>query len=77
MDEGYKLIHNSNRCIIVYNFTSSRDIIAYLKTKNVNLSDTKIGRDLSKLGLTKDDKRIEGKIVRIMRGIKCYRMHPI
>jgi hypothetical protein len=38
---------------------------------NVNLSDQKIGRELSKLGLTKDDKRIEGKIVRIMRGIKC------
>ena len=52
------------------NFTSSRDIIAYLKTMNVNLSDQKIGRELSKLGLIKDDKRIEGKTIRILRGIK-------
>ena len=54
-----------------YSQTPSRDIIAYLKTIDVNLSDTKIGRELTKIGLTKDDKRIEGKIIRIMRGIKC------
>ena len=52
------------------NFTSSRDIIAFLKTMNVNLSDQKIGRELSKLGLIKDDKRIGGKTIRILRGIK-------
>lgn len=52
------------------NFVPSRDIIAYLKAMNVNLSDTKIGRELSKLGLIKDDKRIDGKTIRIMRGIK-------
>jgi hypothetical protein len=37
---------------------------------NVNLSDQKIGRELSKLGLTKDDKRIEGKTIKVWRGIK-------
>jgi hypothetical protein len=37
---------------------------------NVNLSDQKTGRELSKLGLIKDGKRIEGKTNKIWRGIK-------
>lgn len=47
-----------------------RDIITHLKTMNMNLSDTKIGRELSKLGLTKSDKKINGKSVRVWNGIK-------
>jgi hypothetical protein len=52
------------------NFTPSRDIIAYLKTIDVNLSDTKIGRELTKIGLIKRDKRMGGKTIKVWRGIK-------
>lgn len=54
----------------VDNFVQSRDIIEHLKTMNLNLSDQKIGRELSKLGLTKDDKRMNGKTIKVWKGIK-------
>ena len=52
------------------NYVSSRDIIAHLKTMNLNLSDQKIGRELGKIGLIKDDKKIQGKTLKIWKGIK-------
>lgn len=51
------------------NYTASRDIISCLKAQNLNWSDTKIGRELTKLGLVKEDKKIEGKTIKIWRGI--------
>jgi hypothetical protein len=36
----------------------------------MNMSDTKIGRELGKLGLVKIDKKIDGKTIRVWNGIK-------
>jgi hypothetical protein len=52
------------------NFTSSRDIISYVKGQNLNWSDQKIGRELAKLELIKDVKKIDRKSVNIWKGIK-------
>ena len=52
------------------NYTSSKDIITFLKERGMNMSDTKIGRELAKLGLVKEDKKVEGKTIKIWRGIK-------
>jgi hypothetical protein len=52
------------------NWTSSKDIIGYVKERGMNMSDTKIGRELGKLGLVKIDKKIDSKTIKIWRGIK-------
>ena len=52
------------------NYVSSRDIIALLKTQNLNWSDTKVGRELAKMGLVKEDKKIGGKTLKIWKGLK-------
>jgi len=52
------------------NYTSSKDIITFLKERGMNMSDTKIGRELAKLGLVKEDKKVEGKTIRIWKGIR-------
>ena len=52
------------------NFVAAKDIIAYVRGQNLNMSDTKIGRELGKLGLTKSDKKISGKCMTIWKGIK-------
>jgi hypothetical protein len=51
-------------------FITAREISEYVKGQNVNMSDTKIGRELSKLGLTKDVKKIGGKATNIWKGIR-------
>ena len=52
------------------NFVAAKDIIAYVRSQDLNMSDTKIGRELGKLGLTKSDKKIDGKSLRVWVGIK-------
>ena len=51
------------------NFVTSREIIEFVKGRGLNMSDTKIGRELVKIGLIKLDKKIEGKTIRIWKGI--------
>jgi hypothetical protein len=48
----------------------ARQIINYLKGTGLALSDTKIGRELSKMGLSRDTKRVAGKVVKIWKGIR-------
>ncbi len=52
------------------NFVAAKDIIAYVRSQDLNMSDTKIGRELGKLGLTKSDKKIDGKSLRVWVGMK-------
>jgi hypothetical protein len=52
------------------NFVAAKDIIAYIKGKSLNMSDTKIGRELGKLGLKSSTKKIGGKTLRVWDGIK-------
>jgi arginine repressor len=52
------------------NYVASKDIIAFIKERGLNMSDTKIGRELGKLGLVKEDKKVDGKTIKIWRGVK-------
>ncbi len=58
------------------NFTPSRDLITYIrgkictKTDGGVVSDTKIGRDLTKLGLIPHVKKLNGASKRVWLGIK-------
>ena len=45
-------------------FITAREISEYVKGQNVNMSDTKIGRELGKLGLVKNVKKIGGKVTK-------------
>jgi phage/plasmid-associated DNA primase len=51
-------------------YVISRDITSYLKRMGVNMSDTKIGRELRNLGLKKKDKKIDGKTNVVYIGIR-------
>ena len=52
------------------NFVAAKDIIAYVRSQNLNMSDTKIGRELGKLGLERTIKKVGGKAVGVWKGIK-------
>lgn len=52
------------------NWVVTRDIITYLQGNGVRLSDTKIGRELKKLGLKQDNKKINKKSVSVYFGLK-------
>ncbi len=52
------------------NFVAAKDIIAYVRSQDLNMSDTKIGRELGKLGLERTIKKVGGKAVTIWKGIK-------
>jgi hypothetical protein len=52
------------------NFVAAKDIIAYVRSQDLNMSDTKIGRELGKLGLVSSDKKVGGKCLKIWKGIK-------
>jgi hypothetical protein len=52
------------------NFVAAKDIIAYVRSQELNMSDTKIGRELGKLGLVRTIKKVSGKCVTIWKGIK-------
>lgn len=48
----------------------AREIINALKAAGVALSDTKIGRELTKLGLSKEDRKVDGRTIRVWKGVK-------
>ena len=52
------------------NWTSSQELLGYIKEKGLNYSDTKIGRELTKLGLTRESKKVDGKTLRVWWGIR-------
>ncbi len=52
------------------NYATAREIINHIKAAGMNLSDTKIGQELVKLGFTKADKKITGKTMRVWNGLK-------
>ena len=52
------------------NYVASRIVIEYIKSRGLNMSDTKIGRELGKLGLLKDVKTINGKSTNVWKGLK-------
>lgn len=51
------------------NYVTFREMSDYIRARNMNMSDNKVGRELGKLGLVKEDKKIGGKCIRIWRGI--------
>jgi hypothetical protein len=52
------------------NYATAREIINHIKAAGLNLSDTKIGQEMGKLGFTKADKKIAGKTVKVYAGLK-------
>ena len=52
------------------NYATAREIINHVKAAGLNLSDTKIGQEMGKLGLEKIQKKIDGRNVKIYTGIK-------
>jgi hypothetical protein len=51
-------------------YIPARDIIIKLRGSGMSLSDTKIGRELTKLGLKRTDKRVAGKTIRVWLRLK-------
>jgi hypothetical protein len=51
-------------------FVSSRDIINKMRATGLALSDCKIGRELTKMGLKRTAKRIDSKTVKVWIGLK-------
>ena len=52
------------------NWVAAREIIIYVREQQLTLSDTKIGKELAKLGLTKGIRKVGGKSTSIWNGIK-------
>jgi hypothetical protein len=52
------------------NWTGAREIYDYIKEKGLNYSDTKVGRELTKIGLEKTVKKVSGKTIRVWIGIR-------
>lgn len=65
LEQLYELTNNQD------DYVAARDIIYLFKQNGLDLSDTKIGRELSALNLMRGDKKIDGKCVRIWRGLKA------
>lgn len=51
-------------------FIKSRDLIDYIKSRGCKMTDTKIGRELRKIGLIGLNKKISNKTSKIWKGIK-------
>ncbi len=66
LEEEFEFVKESGET----DWVAARDIISVVKAAGINLSDTKIGRELTKLGLIKDDKKIKGKTQRVWIGIR-------
>jgi phage/plasmid-associated DNA primase len=52
------------------NYVKARELADYIREGIMNMSDTKVGRELGKLGLVKDVKKIGKKTIKIWKGIK-------
>jgi hypothetical protein len=65
LDIKYEITRNET------DFIPAREIIDFLtKEKQLKMSDTKIGRELSSLKLVKANKKLKGKTVRVWVGLK-------
>ena len=64
LEDSFTITKNPDDVVI------AREIIAFLKSKNCMDSETKIGRELSKLGLLNNVKKIGGLAKRVWIGIK-------
>ena len=57
----------------IEHFERFSNISQFLKSKGIKDSDTKIGRELKKLGLEKEYKKMSGSSVMIYKGIRRIR----
>jgi hypothetical protein len=51
-------------------WVAARDIISVVKAAGINLSVTKIGMELKKLGLNNIDKKVKGKTIKVWIGLR-------
>ena len=51
-------------------YVTSREIIEFIHSRRIMLSDAKIGRELRSIGLNKKDKKIDGKAIKVYVGLK-------
>ncbi len=66
LEEKYEFVPTSD----TDNYVSARNIIQYLSENGVKMSDTKIGKELAKIGLRKADKKVDKKTIRVWYGLK-------
>jgi len=53
-----------------HEYVTSRDVINFIREQGVNMSDTKIGREMTKLGYVRKDVKIDRKTVKVWIGLK-------
>ena len=71
LEEQYEFISQNDPTYNEENdYVSSRQIIAFIKEQGINMSETKIGRELKKLGLKKHNKKVNGKTTLVYYGLK-------
>ena len=71
LEEEYEFISQNDPTYNEDNdYVSSRQIIAFIKEQGINMSETKIGRELKKLGLKKHNKKLNGKTTLVYLGLK-------
>jgi hypothetical protein len=66
LQERYEFVATDDK----ENFVSARDIIHYLQDEGVKMSDTKVGRELKKIGLVSGVKKFDKKTIRVYYGLK-------
>jgi len=66
IEEKYEFVPSED----VDNYIPAREILTYLNQNGIRMSDTKIGKELKKLGLKNDVKKIDKKAVRVYYGLK-------
>jgi hypothetical protein len=66
LEEKYEFVSTDEKD----GWVAVRDIITYLQENGVKMSDTKIGRELKKIGLKKVDKKVNKKTVTVYFGLK-------
>lgn len=66
LEERYEFVATDDK----ENYVSAREIIQYLLDEGVRMSDTKIGRELKKIGLISDKKKINKRATTVYYGLK-------
>jgi hypothetical protein len=51
-------------------YVTSRDVINFVREQGVNMSDTKVGKEMTKLGYVRKDVKIDRKTVKVWIGLK-------
>lgn len=67
LEENYEFVPTTDKEV----FVSARNIITYLNENGIRMSDTKIGRELKKIGLVKDTKKIDKKATVVYYGLRA------